>query len=32
LSLGYRPHEASPARTPLASPRSGDVLWLARGD
>jgi len=28
LSLGYRPFEASPARTPLASPRSGDVLWL----
>ena len=28
LSLGYRPHEATLARTPLASPRGGDVLWL----
>ncbi|HXQ53172.1 MAG TPA: FkbM family methyltransferase [Stellaceae bacterium] len=31
VSLGYRPHEASPARPPLDAPRGGDVLWLARG-
>ncbi|HUZ71735.1 MAG TPA: FkbM family methyltransferase [Stellaceae bacterium] len=27
-ALGYRPHAATPARTPLTSPRGGDVLWL----
>lgn len=27
-ALGYRPYEPTPARTPLASPTGGDVLWL----
>jgi FkbM family methyltransferase len=31
VSLGYRPHQPSPARTPLDQPCGGDVLWLAGG-
>ena len=27
-ALGYRAYEPTPARTPIAAPRGGDVLWL----
>jgi FkbM family methyltransferase len=28
--LGYRPYELNEQRTPISSPRSGDILWLAK--
>jgi FkbM family methyltransferase len=28
-NLGYRAHEPTEARVPIAAPRGGDVLWLA---